>query len=75
MLVGPQVPLPMTVQSDEQILEYIAENFSTIWHAACTCAMGKVYDTMAVVDARARVIGVQKLRVVDASILPILIPG
>ena len=37
--------------------------------------MGKVNDSMAVVDSAARVIGVNRLRVVDASAFAILPPG
>lgn len=37
--------------------------------------MGKPNDPMAVVDSKARVFGVQGLRVVDASAFPLLIPG
>jgi choline dehydrogenase len=37
--------------------------------------MGKLSDPMAVIDTKARVIGVKGLRVVDASSFPALIPG
>lgn len=37
--------------------------------------MGKLDDPMAVVDSKARVIGVKGLRVVDASSMPLLPPG
>jgi len=37
--------------------------------------MGRVNDTVAVTDSRARVIGVSGLRVVDASTFPLLPPG
>ena len=37
--------------------------------------MGKANDSMAVVDTKGRVFGVQSLRVVDASIFPLLPPG
>lgn len=40
------------------------------WHASCTCRMGRVDDPLAVTDASARVIGVEGLRVADASIMP-----
>ena len=63
------------VATDKEIEDHIRENFSTIWHAASTCAMGAINNTNAVVDTRARVIGVQGLRVVDASALPFLPPG
>jgi choline dehydrogenase-like flavoprotein len=47
----------------------------TVWHASCTCKMGKVDDPDAVVDSKARVIGVTGLRVVDASSFALLPPG
>jgi choline dehydrogenase len=61
--------------SDAQILEYIQANIGFNWHASCTCKMGRREDGMAVVDARARVIGVEGLRVVDASAFAVLPPG
>ncbi|KAM3557503.1 hypothetical protein MY1884_004490 [Beauveria asiatica] len=53
----------------------IKQSFQTIFHVASTCSMGKSTDKMAVVDNHARVFGVSGLRVVDASIFPILPPG
>ncbi|KAF7537797.1 hypothetical protein G7054_g3464 [Neopestalotiopsis clavispora] len=61
--------------TDEQIEQLIKESFQTIFHAACTCAMGTSNDTMAVVDSAARVYGVSGLRVVDASAFPLLPAG
>jgi choline dehydrogenase-like flavoprotein len=66
---GPQV------QSDEEILDWIRNNMMTLWHPSCTCKMGRADDRMAVVDSRARVFGVNRLRVVDASAFPFLPPG
>jgi choline dehydrogenase len=63
------------VQTDEQIIDTIRSNLMTVWHASCTCKMGRTDDPMAVVDSRARVIGVKGLRVVDASALALLPPG
>ncbi|KAL4795759.1 GMC oxidoreductase [Aspergillus venezuelensis] len=63
------------VQSDEQILEVIRDTVMTIYHAACTCKMGVPWDPMAVIDSRARVLGVRRLRVVDASAFAVLPPG
>jgi 5-(hydroxymethyl)furfural/furfural oxidase len=40
------------------------------WHASCTCRMGRADDPLAVTDASARVIGVEGLRIADASIMP-----
>ncbi|KAI8952985.1 GMC oxidoreductase [Xylaria longipes] len=66
---GPQV------ETDAQIERHIKESFQTIFHASCTCAMGKQSDPMAVVDSKARVYGVSGLRVVDAAAFPLLPPG
>ncbi|KAJ0164977.1 Versicolorin B synthase [Colletotrichum tanaceti] len=63
------------VQTDAQILQNIRSTVMTIWHASCTCRMGKADDPMAVVDKDARVIGVNRLRVVDASSFALLPPG
>ena len=43
-----------------------------VWHASCTCRMGRPDDPMAVTDTAGRVRGVQGLRVVDASLFPIV---
>ena len=64
-----------SVQSDEDILNYIKQNVGPTWHAASTCKMGKREDRMAVVDNEARVFGTKGLRVVDASAFPFLVPG
>lgn len=61
-------------QTDAEILEVIRNTLMTIYHAACTCKMGTRDDPMAVLDSRARVFGVDRLRVVDASAFPILPP-
>lgn len=63
------------VQTDEQILETIQNSLQTLWHAACSNKMGNSSDEMAVVDSHTRVFGVNNLRVVDASVFPILVPG
>ena len=72
---GPELAPGQTVQTDEEILTYIRNTSVPLYHAGATCAMGKPSDPMAVVDAHARVIGVQNLRVVDISALPFVPPG
>ncbi|KAI4604036.1 hypothetical protein KJ359_000163 [Pestalotiopsis sp. 9143b] len=63
------------VQTDDQILQTIRSTVMTIWHASCTCRMGKKDDPNAVVDSNTKVIGVTGLRVVDASSFALLPPG
>ncbi|OJZ89163.1 GMC oxidoreductase [Aspergillus luchuensis CBS 106.47] len=63
------------VTTYDQILDFIRGSLTTISHGSSTCKMGRKDDPMAVVDSSARVYGVQKLRVVDASSFPFLPPG
>jgi choline dehydrogenase len=62
-------------ETDAQILSVIRNTVMTIFHAACTCKMGVRNDSQAVVDSRARVFGVDALRVIDVSAFPLLVPG
>jgi choline dehydrogenase len=48
---------------------------TTIFHPVGTCRMGKLDDPLAVVDSQLRVKGVDRLRVVDASIMPTITSG
>ncbi|KAJ0107129.1 hypothetical protein J7T55_014659 [Diaporthe amygdali] len=75
LLVGEEYFPGSSLSTDEDIWRHIQASFSTIFHPACTCRMGPEGDSMAVLDAEARVRGVVGLRVVDASSLPILPPG
>lgn len=71
-VVAEHVPGPQ-VTSDEQLLEHIKNNGSTSWHPVGTCKMGQ--DALGVVDERLRVRGVERLRVIDASIMPKITSG
>ena len=61
------------VQSDDELRKFIRDTASTVYHPAGTCKMGTGPD--AVVDAQLRVHGLTGLRVVDASIMPVVIGG
>ncbi len=57
------------VQTDQEILDWVAREGETALHPSCTCKMG--IDDMSVVDpATMRVHGLEGLRVVDASVFP-----
>jgi len=75
VLIGEELLPGKNITTDADIEEFVRQYVATVWHASCTCAMGKIEDPMAVVDSKARVIGVNALRVVDASAFPFLPPG
>jgi choline dehydrogenase len=61
---------------DEAALEKAAGDIgTTIFHPVGTAKMGRVDDARAVVDARLRVIGLEGLRVIDASVMPSITSG
>lgn len=57
--------------ADEQALHaFIRKSVFGVWHASGTCRMGSAHDPQAVTDSEGRVHGVNRLRVVDASLMP-----
>jgi 5-(hydroxymethyl)furfural/furfural oxidase len=61
------------VMGDDEAMEaFVRKAAIGVWHASCSCRMGRLDDPMAVVDTQGRVKGVQGLRVVDASIFPVV---
>ena len=63
------------VKTDAEIDAHIRKMGESAYHPSCTCKMGLPSDPMAVVDAGARVHGMEGLRVVDASIMPNVVSG
>lgn len=59
--------------SDEDVLAFVRKNLRSTWHMSGTCKMGREDDEMAVVDANFSVRGLEGLRVVDLSVLPVLL--
>ena len=55
------------------MLAFCRERGGTIYHPTCTCKMGD--DANSVVDARLRVHGLRRLRVVDGSVMPAVVSG
>ena len=60
---------------DNSLLEAFRKYSTTIFHPVGTAKMGRREDAMAVVDSRLRVIGLDALRVIDASIMPTVTSG
>jgi choline dehydrogenase len=67
-----RMPGPACV-SDADILAYARATGTTVYHPTSTCRMGS--DPTAVVDERLRVRGFERLRVIDASIMPTVVSG
>lgn len=70
---GRELSPGVNVQSDAELDEFIRNHAETAFHPSCSCKMGS--DDMAVVDGQGRVHGMEGLRVVDASIMPLIITG
>ena len=63
----------LQVLEDTDALEaFVRKAAVGVWHASCTCRMGRDDDPMAVTDNHGRVRGIEGLRVVDASIFPVV---
>lgn len=61
------------VQNDEDMAAYLRERAETLYHPVGTAKMG--HDPLAVVDESLKVHGVEGLRVVDASVMPVICSG
>jgi len=59
--------------SDAELLAFARANGTTVFHPTSTCRMGA--DATAVVEERLRVHGIERLRVVDGSIMPTVVSG
>jgi choline dehydrogenase len=68
-LSGGELSPGASVESDEEILDWVARDAETALHPSCTCRMGT--DDTAVVDPSSmRVHGLEGVRVIDASVMP-----
>jgi choline dehydrogenase len=63
--------LPGDAVGDDQLADVIASNLASYGHPAATAPMGGPQDPWAVVDSQGAVGGIDGLRVVDASIMPV----
>ncbi|XP_068248199.1 glucose dehydrogenase [FAD, quinone]-like isoform X2 [Palaemon carinicauda] len=72
-------PLPgcehLIIESDEYWACFVAHMSTTTYHPAGTCKMAPPSDPYGVVDHRLKVRGTHGLRVVDASIMPLIVSG
>ena len=74
LTTGPELKIgPRTTDAD--ILEGIKQTALPWYHGVASCPMGRQNDTNAIVDSNGKVFGVQGVRVIDASVIPIIAPG
>src|SRR5207253_5324361 len=66
------VTYEQAMHDDDALEAFVRKETIGVWHASCSCRMGRADDPLAVVDTQGRVKGVQGLRVVDASIFPVV---
>ena len=59
------------MKTDAELETFARTKGGTVFHASGTCRMGG--DERSVVDARLRVRGVERLRVIDASVMPAMV--
>jgi choline dehydrogenase len=62
-------------QTDGALIQAAGNIGTTIFHPVGTCRMGRAGDPAAVVDPELRVRGIERLRVIDASIMPTITSG
>lgn len=72
-IVGEEIAPGPGAASDEAIDEHVRRTVKTDYHPVGTCRMGSDDDPSAVVDARLRVRGIERLRVVDASAMSAIV--
>ncbi|SDL68016.1 choline dehydrogenase [Pseudomonas indica] len=70
---GREISPGVDYQSDADLDRFVREHAETAFHPSCSCKMGE--DDMAVVDGQGRVHGLEGLRVIDASIMPLITTG
>ena len=72
---GREIQPGADVQSDDAIDAFVRAKVESAYHPSCSCKMGDERDSMAVVDPQTRVRGLERLRVVDSSIMPSVTTG
>jgi choline dehydrogenase len=70
---GEEIAPGVKLRSEADLERFVRRTASTTWHPAGTCKMGN--DEAAVVDSSLRVRGIERLRVVDASVMPTIVSG
>ncbi|HYG41875.1 MAG TPA: GMC oxidoreductase, partial [Bordetella sp.] len=70
-IAGPEYMPGEALRSDQELADFARQRGGTVFHVSGTCRMGT--DAGAVVDPALRVQGVDRLRVIDASVMPSMV--
>ena len=72
---GDEIQPAMDFSLVDEVDAWVRQNVESAYHPSCSARMGSADDPMAVLDPQCRVRGVDKLRVVDSSIFPVITNG
>jgi choline dehydrogenase len=72
---GREIQSGKGVRTDDEIDAFVRAKVESAYHPSCSCKMGRSSDPTAVVDPEGRVYGVERLRVVDSSVMPSITTG
>jgi choline dehydrogenase len=72
---GREIQPGKDVRTDDEIDAFVRAKVESAYHPSCSCKMGRSSDPMAVVDPEGRVYGVERLRVIDSSVMPSITTG
>ena len=70
--VNESPPLDALLADEELLRDHAKRTVTGVWHTAGTCRLGAADDPRAVTDPRARVRGIDGLRIADASLMPVV---
>ena len=62
-------------ETDAELAKLAGDIGTTIFHPVGTAKMGRDSEPMAVVDERLRVFGLERIRIIDASVMPTITSG
>ena len=72
---GAEIQPGSNVTSDVDIDAWVRQNCESAYHPSCTCRIGALEDSFAVLDPECRVRNIDSLRVVDSSVFPTITNG
>lgn len=63
----------LDARTNGEILDFLRREVAGDYHPAGTCKMGSPHDPLAVVDPELRLLGIDNLRIADASVMPVIV--